>query len=87
MAGLMHLTMREPSAFWLIRALHEMGVSVDSTDYQNRTPFSIGVDHQISFGTDLLPKSLEMLMENGVNIDCADQALQTPFLKLYNARM
>lgn len=87
MAGLMHFTMRAPSAFWLVKALNEMGVSMDFPDYKNRTPFSIGVDHHILAGKDLLPKSLNMLMEKGVNIDCADQAHQTPFLKLYNARM
>ena len=44
----MHLTMRAPSAFWLVKALLEAGVSIDTQDHQNRTPFSIGVDRQIA---------------------------------------
>ena len=72
MQGLLHLSMRAPSAFWLVRAFKEMNVELDSKDFQNRTPFSIGIDQQISKHDDNLPKSLLMFMDNDVNIDCAD---------------
>ena len=85
--GLLHLAMKAPRANWLMQALLDMGVERDGLDYQKRSPFFIGIDQHIAAGKDELPKSLQKLMDEGVNIDCADQANQTPFLKLYNARL
>ena len=83
----MHLIMRHPDLFVVQYLLDTLNVEFDLGDYQDRTSFSIGIDYQITKQEHIIHPAVNLLMEKGANIDYPDEANQTPFLKLYNARL
>jgi len=81
-----HIAMAHPQ-LWLTDLLLRIGIDCDTPDFKNRTPFNVGIDFLIARQQPSLDASLEKLISKGVNIDYADEANQTPFLKLYNSRL
>lgn len=83
----MHIIMKHPN-LWIVQYfLNQLNLDFDSLDYKKRTPFSIGIDYQISRALTVMDSTVSLLMERGVNIDSPDEAQQTPYLKLYNNRI
>jgi hypothetical protein len=82
----LHIIMKHPN-LWVVQFfLNELGLAIDTPDYCDRTPFSIGIDYQISKMQKSLEPAVKLLMERGSRIDYPDEANQTPYLKLYNNR-
>ena len=67
--------------------LNELGLEHDTADFSGRTPFSIGIDFQISKRKQQLEPAVNLLIQKGVNIDQANEANETPYLRLYNERL
>ena len=82
----MHILMRDPN-LWVVQfLLNELNLEHDTLDYRQRTPFSLGIDYQISEEMTEMDPSVSLLLERGVKVDVADEANQTPYLRLYNNR-
>ena len=87
MQNAIHLIMRH-SHYDVYQWLVDQQVSFDEMDYKNRNPFTIGVDNSmISRSDGKLSAEMKNLIDCGADFDLADESAQTPYLKLYNARL
>jgi ankyrin repeat protein len=70
---------------WLV---HTCKVPQDERDFKKRNPFTIGVDFSmIPRAENEMSGEMKDLIESGANFDLADDSGQTPYIKLYNARL
>ena len=59
----MHLIMRYPT-LWIVQFfLNELNLEFNSPDFRDRTPFSIGIDFQISKMKPALEPAVKLLIE------------------------
>ena len=79
--------MRHPD-FKIYKYLLNEKVQFDDMDFKKRNPFTIGVDFSmIPRAENVMGEEMKDLIKSGVNFDLPDDSGQTPYLKLYNARL
>jgi len=66
--------MRYPT-LWVVQFfLNELNLEFVAPDYRDRTPFSIGIDYQITKMQHDLEPAVKLLITCGANIDYPDEA-------------